>query len=646
MGRALALHYRPTVLLTRIWAVFLAVLAVGCLAGMFVLSAASSGDFGDADRRAIRAVTEAGTAALEAEIQASSTQRVSTLMNDPRLQEALERDSEEELPDDAIPLSQIFAELTEQLRVETETDMSVALVGSAGQLIEVNGISEQYIPELVGSDAYKRIPPTKDATFSILLGDEIYVAKLTTADTGGRRLLAVDRLKIGAGSLLRRVLGSEVPAGIVRDGKLVGGIIGDQAIEEEVIQLFEERAADVPDEGASKVFTVGKGLDARIGALGRVPGPAGVGPSGAMLAVLSRNTAAAGQQDLAEALGRAREKGLLGRVNWVMLVGLLIVCAALAVYLPGLEAAGPLRRLRAEFEGLGRGAQHQIFHERYSGAPGQVARAAAAAYDALRQAFLAELEIEDDLEEADEHERPRTMRARRLTRAHKKLEDAAKSGTAPNPAPGRRRRTGSRAHRAVTGKRSQRLSATPRAVDLPDEPDTSQVPSPAPTPTPEAPIEEFAAASVGAPDVQPVTAAPPVEEAPEPVTAPAPKVEPALPQPPPVAAPPPLSAPPIAPPPPRPPAAPPIARPPAAEAPAPAAEPDGAGSSYREIFDEFVQVKAACGEPTENLTFDRFAAKLRKNERDLRKKRPGIRDVQFTVYVKDGKAALKAKVVK
>ena len=28
------------------------------------------------------------------------------------------------------------------------------------------------------------------------------------------------------------------------------------------------------------------------------------------------------------------------------------------------------------------------------------------------------------------------------------------------------------------------------------------------------------------------------------------------------------------------------------------------------------------------------------------KKRPGIKDVQFTVYVKDGKAALKAKVVK
>jgi len=67
---------------------------------------------------------------------------------------------------------------------------------------------------------------------------------------------------------------------------------------------------------------------------------------------------------------------------------------------------------------------------------------------------------------------------------------------------------------------------------------------------------------------------------------------------------------------------------------------------FGEIFEEFVQVKQACGEPTENLTYARFAAKLRKNERDLIAKRPDIKRVQFTVYVKDGKAALKAKVIK
>lgn len=66
---------------------------------------------------------------------------------------------------------------------------------------------------------------------------------------------------------------------------------------------------------------------------------------------------------------------------------------------------------------------------------------------------------------------------------------------------------------------------------------------------------------------------------------------------------------------------------------------------YREIYEEFVQIKETCGEPTENFTFEKFAVKLRKNTEQLLK-RPGVTDVKFSVYIKDGKAALKAKVVK
>lgn len=80
--------------------------------------------------------------------------------------------------------------------------------------------------------------------------------------------------------------------------------------------------------------------------------------------------------------------------------------------------------------------------------------------------------------------------------------------------------------------------------------------------------------------------------------------------------------------------------------PAPLPADPAAVEDFGEIFEEFVQVKQACGEPTNNLTYERFAAKLRKNERDLKAKRPDIKRVQFTVYVKDGKAALKAKVIK
>ncbi len=63
------------------------------------------------------------------------------------------------------------------------------------------------------------------------------------------------------------------------------------------------------------------------------------------------------------------------------------------------------------------------------------------------------------------------------------------------------------------------------------------------------------------------------------------------------------------------------------------------------MFDEFVALKKHCGEPTAGLTYARFAEKLRRNRDDLMSK-PGCIDVRFSVYVKDGKAALKATPVK
>ena len=48
---------------------------------------------------------------------------------------------------------------------------------------------------------------------------------------------------------------------------------------------------------------------------------------------------------------------------------------------------------------------------------------------------------------------------------------------------------------------------------------------------------------------------------------------------------------------------------------------------------------------TDGFTYEKFSKKLRKNSEALLK-RPGVSDVKFNVYIKDGKAALKAKVVK
>lgn len=66
---------------------------------------------------------------------------------------------------------------------------------------------------------------------------------------------------------------------------------------------------------------------------------------------------------------------------------------------------------------------------------------------------------------------------------------------------------------------------------------------------------------------------------------------------------------------------------------------------FRQVYEEFVQVKKDCGESLTGFTFEKFAQTLKKNKETIVQKH-GAQDVKFTVYVKDGKAALKATPVK
>ena len=66
---------------------------------------------------------------------------------------------------------------------------------------------------------------------------------------------------------------------------------------------------------------------------------------------------------------------------------------------------------------------------------------------------------------------------------------------------------------------------------------------------------------------------------------------------------------------------------------------------FREVFREFLATREKCGEAADGLTYDRFAQKLRKN-RDQLIEKYNCRTVRFQVYVKEGKAALKATPIK
>lgn len=66
---------------------------------------------------------------------------------------------------------------------------------------------------------------------------------------------------------------------------------------------------------------------------------------------------------------------------------------------------------------------------------------------------------------------------------------------------------------------------------------------------------------------------------------------------------------------------------------------------WAEVYDDFVRIKRECGENVQGFTFERFSSTLRKN-RDTLMQQHGVQRVNFSAYIKKGRAALKAKPVR
>jgi hypothetical protein len=103
-------------------------------------------------------------------------------------------------------------------------------------------------------------------------------------------------------------------------------------------------------------------------------------------------------------------------------------------------------------------------------------------------------------------------------------------------------------------------------------------------------------------------------------------------------------------PPARPQAAPPPPRPPVASPAASAPLTNGGAASgedahWREVYEQYIATRRQCGEPVDNLTFEKFGVTLRKTRDQLAEKH-GATAVRFSVQIKEGKAALKAQPVK
>jgi len=76
-----------------------------------------------------------------------------------------------------------------------------------------------------------------------------------------------------------------------------------------------------------------------------------------------------------------------------------------------------------------------------------------------------------------------------------------------------------------------------------------------------------------------------------------------------------------------------------------AEESDPDEEHWRETFEAFCELKAQLGEPADRISFEKFAAKLKKNRADLVAKH-NCKGVRFSVYEKEGKAAIRASAIR
>jgi len=76
-----------------------------------------------------------------------------------------------------------------------------------------------------------------------------------------------------------------------------------------------------------------------------------------------------------------------------------------------------------------------------------------------------------------------------------------------------------------------------------------------------------------------------------------------------------------------------------------AEESDPDEEHWRETFDRFCELKAQLGEPADRISFEKFAGKLKKNRADLVAKH-NCKGVRFSVYEKEGKAAIRASAIR
>jgi hypothetical protein len=355
------------------------------------------------------------------------------------------------------------------------------------------------------------------------------------------------------------------------------------AIHDQVLARLGELAAIEPGSDCvdGEVFTAEAEGKTYAVMMSRLPGEAG--ELGAFYAVFAERPSGIGFAGTVKSIKR----GDLSFSNfpWILLALLFLLMVGLGMFIMVWEGDRPLRRLTEDAQRLSRGDSDRLHEELHSGKIGSVARSVNVALDRLRrEAKSAQKDLDDLLGPAP------AGAAKPLPASTPRGAPAASAKPPPPPSEFRfSDSSGARVPKTTRPPTDAQIPPPPVALPLP-----GSLPAPRRVATPLADEDEPRTTEFNAADY-----ADPLQDPPTLIS----------------------------------------------EASQKLAVKDAENQHFRQIYEEFLATKRSCGEAAEDLTFEKFATKLRKN-RDALIARHGCRSVRFQVYVKDGKAALKASPVR
>jgi Double sensory domain of two-component sensor kinase len=447
-------------------------------------------------------------------------------------------------------------------------------------------------------------------------GKLLRVAAAPVLSKGHDRIVGVVYVgaETGPGLVERLKKNLDVDVALVLRGKVIAASrpIADLAT---LPDLIEKHAKEIAEVKRTPALSLKSGQDDLLVVAAPFPGQAG--QQGAYYALLGMQPA---KSDLGSLLAHTSSDDLKwGNFPWIPLLVAVAIMMGIGLLTQRYEVEGPLARLRAEVAQLGRGEIQKIVDSRYGGKFGGLARDVNAAMERYTHAPAAPSEMAGKDLNAILGGKPVGGSTFDLP-----SKDSAFHGNTPPPAFGPPIATG--------------FAPPPPPAFAPPRPASFAPPPPpasgsvfgAPVPSTGAGLRSMPPGMGGPALLKPPAPAPAPVFKPSPSWAPQPAM--------------------VFPPAPLPAAA--LGggdddEPQDSEATriVPFDESEEEAAHFAHVYDEFVQAKKQCGEPQAGLTIDKFLAKLRDNKATLVAKH-GCRTVRFSVYVKDGRAALKATPVR